>query len=245
VSCTKAIEEAVKRRDYIDYGETDFGVHALVPEARVFDKVLGLREVYTVWARLNLGVLEGDDPAAKYGALGLASSVAVALCGPRSSTYKYSCETATPCGYGVSCSQGVSAIDFANCIFTTRCAPMFFVMNAGPDSSGLLSDTAIQAFAPPLDPGTVSQCSYSSTKQMSDLLYLCRYSFDDTTNNRGVVTFSTWDKRNTSYSFTHATIGYKDGTTLGAYFYYPFNTTYTKSSTDIYRYLYDIAVGYQ
>jgi len=242
VSCTKAIEEAVKRRDYIDYGETDFGVHALVPEARVFDKILGWREVYTVWARLNLGILEGDDPAGSYGAQALAIAVSDFLCAPKDSGYVYKGEKATPCSVPVD-SSGNTSINFGSCLYG-GCGPIFIVANAGPDSNYNVSTTNIQAYAPPLNPASVSACRIDSSKEMSDLLYLCRRGEMDTTNKRSTTTFSTWDKRNVSYSFTHAIVAIRAGASVMALFYYPFNTTYTKSSTDIYRYLYDIAVGY-
>jgi len=243
VSCTKVVEEAIRRHDYIDYGETDFGVHALVPEARVFDKILGWREVYTVWARLNLGVLEGDDPAGSHGARVLAIAISDFACAPRNSNYVYKGETATPCNVAVD-SSGNTSIDFGTCAYS-GCGPIFIVANAGPDSDYLVPSANVMAYAPPLNPSSVTTCRIDSTKEMSDLLYLCRRATLDSANKRYVTTFSTWDKRNASYSFTHAVIALREAGVTMALFYYPFNTTYTKSSADIYRYLYDIAVGYQ
>jgi len=251
VSCTKTIEEAIRRRDYIDYGETDYGVHALVPEARVFDKVLGWREVYTVWARLELSPVEGGDPAGYYGADVLARAVARYMCGPRSSNYVYKCETSIPCN--VSCSVpsgstvGTTSIDFSLCNSITDCLPTFLVVNTTATITYSTSVNSVMAYAPPLDPNSVTICRVDASKEMSDLLYLCRYSYLDSANKRFVTTFSTWDRRSATYSFTHAAIGAYNSTenNYSVYFYYPFNTTYTKGSTDIYRYLYDVAVSYQ
>jgi len=250
VSCTKRVEEAVKRRDYIDYGETDYGVHALVPEARVFDKVLGWREVYTVWARLELSPVDGGDPVVAPGADLLSQAIARYMCGPRDSTYKYKCESSTPCDTTY-CSipsgstVGTSSIDFSLCGATDRCAPTFVVTSASQSTT--ISTSNVAAYAPPLDPNTVSSCRFDASKEMSDLLYLCRYDYPDTVNKRYITTFSTWDRRSANYSFTAAVIGGYNSVISGYYvhFYYPFNTTYTKGSTDIYRYLYDVAVSYQ
>jgi len=247
VSCTKAVEEAIRRHDYIDYGETDFGVHALVPEARVFDKILGWREVYTVWARLNLGIIEGDDPLTAMGSIFASRAFPEFICGPQGS-YTWTAEgsSATPC-------QDISSPpDFSRCRLAV-CAPAFYLLNNPSFTSGyIVSVSYIVAATVPLSGSSVSACNISgdsnfSGKVMSDLLYLCRYQYADTINLRYVTTYSTWDKRSSSYSFTHAALGQysSGGSSQIIHLVYPFGTTYNKSATDIYRFLYDIAVGYQ
>jgi len=247
VSCTKRVEEAVKRRDYIDYGETEYGVHALVPEARVFDKVLGWREVYTVWARLELGIVDGDDPLTAMGALFTSRAFPEFICGPQGS-YTWTAEgsNVTPC-------QDISRPpDFSRCRMTV-CAPVFYLLNNPSFTSGyLVSVSYVSAATTPLSGSSVSECNLSadsnfSGKVMGDLLYLCRYQYADTTNLRYITTFSAWDKRSATYSFTHAALGqYTSGATSQTlYLIYPFGTTYNKGSTDIYRFLYDVAVSYQ
>jgi len=202
-----------------------------------------------VYARAELGIVDGDDPVTVIGAVRLADAVATFMCGPQNSSYVYSCETSTPCVELCTTQSGSSVgttnVNFSRCVWTSDCAPTLFVATSGPDQYGIIGSSSVSAYAPPLSPSSVSACSFNSSLQMSDLLYLCRRAFGDDANKRVITTFSTWDRRSASYSFSYAIIGRISGSTLYASFAYPFNTTYTKGSTDIYRYLYDIAVSYQ
>lgn len=242
MSCSKAVEEAIKRHDYIDYNETDYGVHALIPEARVFDKVLGLREVYTLWARLNLAAVEEDDPLTRVGAEIVSKALAEYLCGPQSSTIKWNTEDATPCNPALN-------VYFNRCGRST-CAPVLYIANVNYAITDSIYFSDIRAFALP---NNSSQCTsypdnFPSDKKMSDPLYLCRYGYHDSQNKRYVVTFSSWDKTTNSYSFNIAAVGELSSdyaVAVAVNLVYQYGATYTKSPTDIYRYLYDIAVVYQ
>ncbi len=202
-----------------------------------------VRRVYALIAKSEVKALDPLDPVTMGGAL--LTSMAISeftLWAPQSSSTNWG-NCADSQYESCSLTSAPSTLTYAYSYYPSNAwGPYLFIYNSTVTGTPLPTNTTPTAYALPCplsSPATLTNVLTMNGKVLlrawvcqnsSSSLYYTRYSAQDSSTN--------------SYTIAAAGLGLINGGTPSANFIYNLSSTYTKGSTDIYYYIYEIDVGY-